>query len=127
MRVHVEGQTMNWICSMEIMVWSSYKARLVAQGCSQRPRINYDKTFAPVVRFEAIRSVIALANYKNMKIHQMNIITAFLNGELMKDVFTCQPGQFKQQGKEEFVCHLTRASMDWNNPVIAGMKLFTAI
>ena len=96
-----------------------YKARLVAQGYSQRPGINYDETFAPVVRFECIRSVITLATHKNMKVHQMDIKTAFFNGELMEEVFVCQPKEFKQQRKEEFVCHLNKS--------IYGMKLFTAI
>ena len=86
-----------------------YKARLVAQGYSQRPGIDYDETFAPVVRFESIRSVIALAAHKNMKVHQMDIKAAFLNGELTEEVFMCQPEGFKQKGKEEFVCRLNKS------------------
>ena len=89
-----------------------YKAGLVAKGYSQKPGIDYDKTFAPVVRFESICFVIALANHKNMKIHQMHIKTAFLNGELTEEVFMCQPEGFKQQGKEDFVCRLTGALMN---------------
>ena len=86
-----------------------YKARLVAQGYSQRPGIDYDETFAQVVRFESIRSVIALATHKNMKVHHMDIKTAFLNGELMEGVFMSQSEGFKQQGKEEFICRLNKS------------------
>ena len=80
-----------------------YKARLVAQGYSQRPGINSEKIFAPVVRFESIRSVTAIANHKNMKIHEKHIKNAFFNGELTEEVFVCQPEGFKQQGIDEFV------------------------
>ena len=83
-----------------------YKARLVAQGYSQRQGIDYDETFSPVVRFESIRTVIALAGQKKMKIHQMDIKTAFLNGELTEEVYMCQPEGFQQKGKEDYVCRL---------------------
>ncbi len=86
-----------------------YKARLVAQGYSQRPGIDYDETFSPVARFESIRSVIALSAHKEMKIHQMDIKTAFLNGELNEEVFMCQPEGFKEKGKEKFVCRLNKS------------------
>ena len=54
-----------------------YKAHLVAQGYSQRPGIDYEETFSPVVRFESVRSVMALAVHGNMKLHQMDVKTAF--------------------------------------------------
>ena len=86
-----------------------YKARLVAQGYSQRQGIDYDETFSPVVRFESIRTVIALAGQKKMKIHQMDIKTAFLNGELTEEVYMCQPEGFQQKGKEDYVCRLRKS------------------
>ena len=81
-----------------------YKARLVAQGYSQRPGIDYDETFAPVVRFESVRSVIAIAVHGNMKLHQMDVKTTFLNGELREEVFIRQPEGFIKEGKENLVC-----------------------
>ena len=57
-----------------------HKTRLVAQGYNQTYGIDYDETFWPVVRFESVRSVIALAAKHNLK--QLDITTAFLNGEL---------------------------------------------
>ena len=86
-----------------------YKARLVAQGYSQRPGIDYEETFSPVVRFESVRSVIALAAHENMKLHQMDVKTAFLNGKLQEEVFIRQPEGFVEQGKENHVCRLKKS------------------
>lgn len=62
-----------------------YKERLVAQGHNQRYRLDYEETFSTVVRFESIRSVIALGAQHKMQLHQMDVSTAFLNGELTKE------------------------------------------
>ena len=59
-----------------------HKARLVAQGFLQKHGVDYDETFCPVVRFESVRTVIALAAKHDLKLHQLDITTAFLNGEL---------------------------------------------
>ena len=56
-----------------------YKAHLVAQGYSQRPGIDYEETFSLVV-FESVCSVITLPAHGNTKLHQMDVKTAFLNG-----------------------------------------------
>ncbi|EEB87056.1 hypothetical protein MPER_15768, partial [Moniliophthora perniciosa FA553] len=50
-----------------------YKARLVAKGFSQIPGIDYDKTFAPVVRIETVRLLISLAARYNLKVHVVNV------------------------------------------------------
>jgi len=86
-----------------------YKAHLVTQGCSQRARIDYDETFAPVARFESVQAVIALAVSRGMKLHQMDIKTAFLNGELNEEVYMSQPKGFVENGKEDFVCCLRKS------------------
>nr|GEU79315.1 ribonuclease H-like domain-containing protein [Tanacetum cinerariifolium] len=61
------------------------KARLVAQGCRQEEGINFEESFAPVARIEAIRIFIENAAHKNMKIFQMDVKTTFLNGELKEE------------------------------------------
>ncbi|GKA77820.1 retrovirus-related pol polyprotein from transposon TNT 1-94, partial [Tanacetum coccineum] len=60
------------------------KARLVAQGLRQEEGINFEESFAPVAKIEAIRIFIANAAHKNIMIYQTNIKTAFLNGESKK-------------------------------------------
>ncbi|GJR40366.1 retrovirus-related pol polyprotein from transposon TNT 1-94 [Tanacetum coccineum] len=63
------------------------KARLVAQGYSQEEGIDYDETFAPVERMEAIRIFLAFATYIKFKVYQMDVKSAFLNGKLKEEVY----------------------------------------
>ena len=88
-----------------------YKARLVAQGYNQKYGIDYDETFSPVVRFESIRTIIALAAKYGLKLHQMDVKSAFLNGELKEEIFMKQPEGFIVKGKETHVCKLKRVFM----------------
>ena len=55
-----------------------YKSRLVAQGYSQRYGIDYDETFSPVVRFESIRTVVALSVQRGLKLHQIDVTIRLL-------------------------------------------------
>nr|GEV11843.1 retrovirus-related Pol polyprotein from transposon TNT 1-94 [Tanacetum cinerariifolium] len=70
------------------------KARLVSKGYRQEEGIDFEESFAPVARIEAIRIFIANAASKNMTIYQMDVKTAFLNGELKEEVYVCQPEGF---------------------------------
>ncbi|GJV84629.1 retrovirus-related pol polyprotein from transposon TNT 1-94 [Tanacetum coccineum] len=63
------------------------KARLVAQGFRQEEGINFEESFAPVARIEDIRIFVANVAHKNMIIYQMDVKTAFLNGELKEEVY----------------------------------------
>ena len=86
-----------------------YKAHLVAQGFPQKYGLDYDETFCPVVRPESIRTVIALAVKKGLKLHQMDVTTAFLNGELEEEVYMKQPEGFVADGQEHLVCKLRKS------------------
>ena len=85
------------------------KARLVAQGYSQEKGLNYDETFSPVVKSESIRSVIALASKNDLKMHQLDVTMAFLNGELEEEVYVEQTEGFAVEGQEHLVCKLNRS------------------
>jgi hypothetical protein len=63
------------------------KSRLVAQGFSQKEGIDYEETFAPVARLEAIRILLAFSVAKGFKLHQMDVKSAFLNGVLKEEVY----------------------------------------
>jgi hypothetical protein len=63
------------------------KSRLVAQGFSQKEGIDYEETFAPVARLEAIRILLAFSLAKGFKLHQMDVKSAFLNGVLEEEVY----------------------------------------
>jgi len=64
-----------------------YKARLIAQGFSQKYRIDYDETFCPVVRLESLHTMIALAMLHGLKLHKVDVTTAFLNCKLEEEVY----------------------------------------
>ena len=85
-----------------------HKACLVAQRFSQKYGQDYDETFLPVVRFESLRTVIALAVQNVLKLHQMDVTTAFLNGELKEEVYMKQPEGYVAEGKEGLVRKLKR-------------------
>ena len=55
---------------------------MVAQGYNQKYGIDYDETFCPVVRFESVQTLIASAAKHKLQLHQLDVTTAFLNGEL---------------------------------------------
>ena len=83
-----------------------YKAHLVAQGFSQRSGIDYDETFCPVVRFESLRTLIAVAVQQGIMLHQMGVISAFLNCKIEEEVYMKQPEGFVHRGGQHLVCKL---------------------
>ncbi|GJU17417.1 retrovirus-related pol polyprotein from transposon TNT 1-94 [Tanacetum coccineum] len=85
------------------------KARLVAKGYRQEEGIDFEESFAPVARIEAIRIFIANAASKNMTIYQMDVKTAFLNGELKEEVYVCQPEGFVDPDHPTHVYRLKKA------------------
>jgi transposase InsO family protein len=85
-----------------------YKARLVAQGFSQKYGTDYDEVFAPVVRATTLRLLLAIATQRKLKIHHFDAKTAFLNGELKETIYMKQPEGFVD-AKEELVCKLNKS------------------
>ncbi|GJW08383.1 retrovirus-related pol polyprotein from transposon TNT 1-94 [Tanacetum coccineum] len=67
------------------------KARLVAHGYRQEEGIDFEESFAPVARLEAIRIFLAFAAHMNMVVYQMDVKTAFLNSNLREEVYVSQP------------------------------------
>jgi hypothetical protein len=86
-----------------------YKARFVARGFSQKEGIDYDEIFAPIARYTPIHTVISLASILGWKLHQMDVKTAFLNGEVEQEVYVEQPDGFVVRSKESHVCKLKKA------------------
>ena len=68
-----------------------YKARLVAKGYSQEYDIDYEETFAPVIRMTSVRSLLAIATAKQWPLLQMDVKNAFLNGTLSKEIYMQPP------------------------------------
>jgi hypothetical protein len=86
-----------------------YKARLVAKGYVQRQGVDYEEVFASVARLETVRLLLALAAQEEWKVHHMDFKSAFLNGDLMKEVYVEQPIGYEKKGEEEKVYKLKKA------------------
>ncbi len=101
----------HWIFSVKVDEFGNvirFKARLVAQGCRQIPGVDVDEVFAPTSSFGARRALLAVAAAKDFEIHQVDIKTAFLNGELEEEVYVTQPPGF-DNGDSRVVCRLKKA------------------
>ncbi|GKD71227.1 retrovirus-related pol polyprotein from transposon TNT 1-94, partial [Tanacetum coccineum] len=85
------------------------KARLVAKGFCQEEGLDFEESFALVAHLEAIRIFIANAASKNMTVYQMDVKTAFLNGELKEEVYVHQPEGFVDPERPHHVYRLKKA------------------
>ena len=86
-----------------------FKARLVAKGFKQKSDLDFFDTFYPVTRITSIRLLIAIAAIFDLKIHQMDVKTAFLNGDLEEEIYMEQPESFVKPRQESKVCKLTKS------------------
>ncbi|GJZ18156.1 retrovirus-related pol polyprotein from transposon TNT 1-94 [Tanacetum coccineum] len=85
------------------------KARLVAKGYAQEEGIDFEESFAPVARLEAVRIFVAYAAHKSFPIYQMDVKTAFLNGPLKEEVYVAQPDGFVDPDHPDKVYRLRKA------------------
>jgi hypothetical protein len=86
-----------------------HKARLVVKGYTQWHDIDYDKVFTPVARLDLVRLLIALTAHEGWEVHHMDAKSAFLNGDLLEEVYVEQPAGFIIGGKEHKVLKLHKA------------------
>nr|GEV05493.1 zinc finger, CCHC-type [Tanacetum cinerariifolium] len=101
-----------WIVKRKIKVYEridKYKARLVIQGLRQKEGIDFFDTYAPVARISTIRLLLALTAIHDLVIHQMDVKTAFLNGDLDEEIYMKQPGGFMMLRHESKVCKLKKS------------------
>ena len=86
-----------------------YKARLVAKGYTQKEGEYFFDTYSPVARLTTIRVLLSLAASHHLLVHQMDIKTTFLNGELDEEIYMDQPDGFVVPGLEAKVCKLLKS------------------
>ena len=98
-----------------------HKARLVAKGFKQIQGVDYDETFSPVAMLKSVRIILAIATFYDYEIWQMDVKTAFLNGNLSEDVYMIQPEGFVDPKNARKICKLQKsiyglkqASRSWN-------------
>nr|GEX07618.1 retrovirus-related Pol polyprotein from transposon TNT 1-94 [Tanacetum cinerariifolium] len=104
--------TLKWIYKVKLDELGGIlknKARLVICGYHQEEGIDFEESFASVARLEAIRIFLAYAAHKNMVVCQMDVKTAFLNGNLREEVYVSQPDGFVDQDNPNHVCKLKKA------------------
>jgi hypothetical protein len=85
-----------------------HKAWLVAKGFSQVEGIDYNETFSPVAKMNSICLVLALVASHKWEVHQMDVKSAFLHGDLQEKIYMEQPPSYVQNDSS-LVCHLTKS------------------
>jgi hypothetical protein len=85
-----------------------YKARLVAKGFQQREGVDFNEVFAPVSKHSTLRALLATVAERDLHLHQLDVKTAFLNGDLEEVIYMRQPAGYEQGGPRT-VCRLRKA------------------
>jgi hypothetical protein len=86
-----------------------FKSWLMAKGFMQRADIDYTEIFSPVSCKDSLRIIMTLVAHYDLELHQMDVKTAFLNGDLLENVYMAQPKGFAVKGKEHMGCHLRKS------------------
>ena len=81
----------------------------MAKGFTQREEIDYNETFSSVSCKDSFRIIMALVAHYDLELYQMDMKTAFINGNLYEDVYMAQPKSFVVEGQENFGCHLKKS------------------
>lgn len=102
-----------------------YKCRLVAKGYSQKCGADYDETFSPVVRFSSIHTLLSFVVQNNLHVHQMDVLTAFLNGHLEEKIYMEQPEGYVKPGQEHLECKLKKSIYGLKQSPRCWSKTFT--
>ncbi|GJY62991.1 retrovirus-related pol polyprotein from transposon TNT 1-94 [Tanacetum coccineum] len=104
--------TLKWIYKVKLDELGGIlnnKAQLVARGYCQEEGIDFEESFASVTRLEAIRIFLAFVAYMNMVVYQMDVKTAFLNGNLREEVYVSQPNGFVDPNNPDHMYKLKKA------------------
>uniref|UniRef100_A0A2N9HJS7 Reverse transcriptase Ty1/copia-type domain-containing protein n=1 Tax=Fagus sylvatica TaxID=28930 RepID=A0A2N9HJS7_FAGSY len=86
-----------------------YKVRLVAKGFTQQPGVDFVDTYSLVAKFASVRIIMIVAVRLDLELHQLDVKTAFLNGDLKEEIYMDQPDGFQIKGQEGKVCRLKKS------------------
>ncbi|RVW54330.1 Retrovirus-related Pol polyprotein from transposon TNT 1-94 [Vitis vinifera] len=92
-----------------LLIMYRYKARLVAKGFTQKEGIDFKETFSPVSTKDSFRIIMALVAHYDFELHQMDVKTAFLNGDIDETIYMVQPENFVSEDSKNMVCKLTKS------------------
>jgi hypothetical protein len=104
--------TEKWIFKLKLNADGSlevYKARYVLRDFTQRPGVDYDETFSPVVKPASVRTVLTPALSRDWPVHQLDVKNAFLHGTLTETVYCTQPVGFIDPAHPDMVCRLNKS------------------
>ncbi|SCZ98792.1 BZ3500_MvSof-1268-A1-R1_Chr7-1g09273 [Microbotryum saponariae] len=105
---------------------TDHKVRLVAHGCAQRPGLDFEKTYAPVVKFTSIRALIALAAANGYHVHQADVNKVYLHGKLDKPLYMRVPQGINLPGKilklSKSIYRLRQAGTIWNAEIDSTLR-----
>ena len=111
--LHYSSNNFSFIIPSDVCTYLSStirnKARLVAKGYNQEEGIDYEETYAPVARLEAIRMLLAFASIMDFKLYQMDVKSVFLNVLIQEEVYVEQPPGFEISDKPNHVYKLQKA------------------
>lgn len=85
-----------------------YKVRLVARGFSHIEGVDYSGTFLQVIKLNSIRALLAITARLDLQLHQIAIVTAFLNKDLVEDIYMEQPFAFEKDDPSMVVCKINK-------------------
>nr|KAJ0219165.1 hypothetical protein LSAT_V11C300121660 [Lactuca sativa] len=114
-----------WILKRKMKVDGTidkYKSKLVVQGFRKNEGIDFFDTYAPVARISTIILLLALVAIHNLLIHQMDVKTAFLNGDLDEEIYMKQPEGFVMLGNKHKLCKLKKSLYCLNQATKHGIK-----
>jgi hypothetical protein len=86
-----------------------YKTRWVLRGFTQRPGVDYDETFSPIIKFATVCTVLSLALFWDWAIHQLDVKNVFLHGTLTETIYCSQPTDFVDEARPNLVCRLNHS------------------
>ena len=114
-----------WVFKVKVNLHGvgTYKARLVARGYKQVEGVDYNETFAPVLKYKSLRIILALSADENVKLKQLDVKTAFLNAKICEDIYVHVPEGLNID-KDKYVLKLNRAlyglkqaPREWNKEI----------
>jgi hypothetical protein len=94
----------------------------VVKGFTQREGIYYIGTFSPVSSKDSFRIIMTLVTHYELEMHQTDVKTTFLNGDLYENVYMAQPKSFIIEGKEKLGCHLIKSIYGLNKSLGSGIS-----
>ncbi len=105
---------------------AKHKARLVAKGFAQVEGIDFNETFSHVAQMEPIQSLLVIVAIEDLQVHQMDVKTGFLSGNLLEEIYMQQQKALWFNGKENMVCKLQKSLYglkqfphEWNRKINA--------